>query len=144
MNGPINSRRTLSAGVLAVLAGAGVAACDDAADEEYRTQQHQFQCAVTAADGSMQAVDCDDVDDDSGSYGGSAVFLYSMPINGTAPAHAPGARLPAGGARISYRDTAGRTRWGLPPSGRVANGTVKTNIVGKGGALAPAGAKAGG
>ncbi len=137
----------LTATFLALAAG-GTAACDDA-DGEYVQEERLYTCAVDVG-GQPQAVDCDDVDDDdSGSgfvyIGGihHPVFIHSAPAT-SGRSFAPGQKLPAGGYRIGYNDAAGRARAGLPPSGRVANNTVKTSVVGRGGVPAPAGAKAGG
>lgn len=136
------SSRALGAGALLALAGPGVAACDS--EPEYVEQQTRFTCAIDR-DGQQEAVDCDDVDDDDGRahVGGVwyPVFIHSYPATGAA--YTPGTKLPAG-QRIGFKDAAGRQQWGLPPSGRIGNNTVKTNVVGKGGAVAPAGAKAGG
>lgn len=142
------SSRAAGAGVILALAAPGVAACDDAPDEQYQNQQTQFQCAMELPDGSERAVDCDDVNDDSGTYdddsGSHSVFIWTSPVGSNVGNHAPGSVLPKTKHRIGYKDSAGRTRWGLPSSGRVGNGITKTNVVGKGGAPAPAGAKAGG
>lgn len=136
----ICSTRTLAAGALLALAGPGLAACDgDETEQDYR-----YQCAIDV-NGQPQAVDCDDVDDDGGFVyvGGYShpVFIYSYPASQTAAA--VGQKMPHGGHRIGYTDTAGRQRVGLPASGRVANNTVKTNVVGKGGAPGAVGARGG-
>jgi hypothetical protein len=44
-----------------------------------------------------------------------------------------GYRLPAGGQRFAYNDQAARKSFGLPATGRIGNGTIKTSVVGKGG-----------
>jgi hypothetical protein len=139
------SRNVGLSGTFLALAAGGTAACDND-DDQYRNEERRYQCAVEVA-GEERAVDCDEVDDDQGTvyYGGSyvPVFIHSYSHAGAGVAYAPGQRLPAGGYRIGYKDADGRARAGLPPSGRVANNTVKTGVVGKGGAPAPAGAKAG-
>lgn len=144
-NRRMSSRSVGLTSTFLLLAAGGTAACDDAGDD-YVEQERRYQCAVEVG-GEERAVDCDDVDDDDGTvvYGGSyyPVFIHSYPHAGTG-AYAPGQKLPAGGYRIGYKDAAGRTQAGLPPSGRVGNNTVKTSVVGKGGAPAPAGARAGG
>ncbi len=135
------SRKSLGVGVLLGLAGAGLAACDDAGDE----QEIRYQCAIER-NGVAEAVDCDEVNDNDGNvnHGGVIypVFIHSYSHAGAGAAYSPGSRLPAGGYRIGYKDSAGRTRAGLPSTGRIANGTVKTGVIGKGGA--PAAGKAGG
>lgn len=137
----------LSATFLGLAAG-GVAACDDV-DDDYREEKRHYQCAVDV-NGQPQAVDCGEVDEDNDGSGfvyvGSSyypVFIHSAPASAVGTVR-PGQKLPAGGYRIGYNDAAGRTQAGLPPRGAVANNTVKTSVVGKGGAPAPAGAKAGG
>lgn len=138
---------SLTSGFLLLAAG-GLAACDDAGDD-YHDEERHYQCAVDV-NGEPQAVDCDDVDDDG--HGGGVVFVggvYQPVYIHSAPATAvrsvaPGQKLPAGGYRIAYADVDGRTRAGLPPRGAIANNTIKTSVVGRGGAPAPAGVKAGG
>ena len=44
-----------------------------------------------------------------------------------------GSKLPSGGSKLAYNDRAARSSFGLPSSGRISNGTVKTSVVGKGG-----------
>lgn len=133
------SGRNMAAGTLLALAGAGMAACDA---EEPR-QDGQFYCGVVR-DGVEEVVDIDDIDDDRGeAYVGGVyypVMIFSQPYSGGA-AYAPGQRLPANPqrSRIGYKDAAGRQKFGLPASGKIANGTVKTGVLGKGGGAAPAG-----
>jgi hypothetical protein len=136
----MSSSRVIGAGVLLGLAGPGLAACDSDQGVE---QDTQFQCAIER-NGVEEAVDCDDVNDNDGStYVGGAyypVFIHSYPAGGTI--YSPGQRLPSDASRhrIGYKDSAGRQQWGLPPSGKVANGqTAKVNVVGKGGAPVKAG-----
>jgi|SRR6188508_190850 len=154
-NRRMSSRNALSIGTLALLAGPGVAACDDSGyyeDSGYyssdveEAQQTQFQCA-REEDGVEIAVDCALVDDDRGEvyYGGSyvPVFIYGSTYGGST--YSPGQRLPAdpNRAKIGYKDSAGRTRWGLPATGRVANNT-KTGVIGKGGQPVARGGNVGG
>ncbi len=68
---------------------------------------------------------CDDEDPE---YDPSAYFLYYSRSYGHA--WAPGDVLP-GGSRIRLDDTRARTKLGLPATGFVGNGSVKTNIVGR-------------
>ena len=145
----MSSSRVIGAGALLALAGPGLAACDDASDVEPVQQDTQFQCAIERPGGIEEAVDCDQVDDDDGTVyvGGYSypVFIHSYPASGTA--YSPGQRLPSDSSRhrIGYKDSAGRQQWGLPPSGKVANGyTTKVGVVGKGGAPAKAGSVGGG
>jgi hypothetical protein len=108
-----------------LLAAGGVAACDN--DE---TQDEAFYCA----DENGVVVDeeyCDD-DNDRGGVGIVPLF-FIWHSSSYRPGYAVGTKLPAGGSRFAYNDRAARTSFGLPASGRIANGTVKTNVVGKGG-----------
>ena len=140
----------LTATFLALAAG-GAAACDigsDYDDTEYVQENRRFHCAADI-NGQPQAVDCKKVTEDpSGNgfvyVGGSShpVYVHSAPAKGTT-AYVPGQKLPPG-YKIGYADADARTRAGLPPRGPVANNTVKTGVVGKGGAPAPRGAKGSG
>jgi hypothetical protein len=47
--------------------------------------------------------------------------------------YAPGSRLPANHQKMKLNDTAARTKFGLPAKGVIANSTVKTGVIGKGG-----------
>jgi hypothetical protein len=141
----MSSSRVTAAGVLLALAGPGLAACDD--EPQGIEQETRFQCAIERG-GVEEAVDCDDVNDNDGTtYVGGGyypVFIHSYPASGT-PLYSPGQRLPSGGQRIGYKDSAGRQQWGLPSQGRVSNNmTTKVNVVGKGGAPVKAGGGVGG
>jgi hypothetical protein len=102
-----------------LLAAGGAAACDS-------YHREGFYCA----DGNGVIVDesyCD-----SGYHGGVVPFFiwHSPSYRAGYPI---GYRLPAGGSRFPYNDTAARQRFGLPTTGRIGNGTIKSNVVGKGG-----------
>lgn len=124
---------TLTTGFLMVAAG-GLAACDDDSNDTKR-ENRQFYCtdeAGTVVDEKY----CDQNTGHSGSY-----YLFHTPAGGST--YRPGDRVPLDqGSRFPYNDQATRSAYGLSPTGRVANGTVKTGIVGKGGA--PAGGSKGG
>lgn len=139
---------TLTAGFVALAMG-GAAACDVDTEEDYREEERRYHCAVEV-NGQEEVVDCDDIQEDSSGGGfiyvggySHPVYIHSLPASHS-QAYRPGTKLPPGGYRIGYSDANGRQRAGLPPRGPVANNTVKTSVVGKGGAPAPAGAKAGG
>jgi hypothetical protein len=125
-----------------MLAAGGTAACDN--DDE-REDGH-FYCANEQG----QVVDSDRCDEDSPNYS-SSTFIYYMgsslhtPPNGYSTYHR-GTTLPAGAAKFKANDVAARQRFGLPAKGAISNGTVKTGVVGKGGAGSKAGSggKAGG
>ena len=109
-----------------LLAAGGVAACDN--DD---TQEEGFYCA----DANGVVVDEDNCDDDGNSGGGGVGFLpfFIWHSSSYRPGYAVGSKLPAGGSRFAYNDRAARSSFGLPSTGRISNGTVKTSVVGKGG-----------
>ncbi|MEU4626147.1 hypothetical protein AB0G04_39990 [Actinoplanes sp. NPDC023801] len=148
----MSSRRVaLTASFLALAAG-GAAACDSPEPEvvEYETvtsaddpyvepesgpepedededayEDEVFYCA----DEEGTVVDEEYCDD---GYTGAGTFLlwhspsYSRDLR-------PGTLLDADGAYISPGDRAGRKSFGLPATGPVSNGTIKTGVVGKSG-----------
>jgi hypothetical protein len=84
-----------------------------------------FYCAD--ADGYVvEEYHCDDEDE---SYDTSAYFLWHSTRYGYA--FTPGDLLLRGGSRIGLDDSRARTRAGLPATGFVGNGSVKTNVVGR-------------
>jgi hypothetical protein len=110
-----------------LLAAGGVAACDN--DD---TQDEGFYCA----DENGVVVDEDNCDDDNNNNGGGVGFVPLFFIWHSASyrsGYPVGSRLPAGGSKFAYNDRAARSAFGLPATGRIANGTVKTSVVGKGG-----------
>ncbi|MEV4347616.1 hypothetical protein AB0J83_24440 [Actinoplanes sp. NPDC049596] len=111
-----------------LLAAGGAAACDN--DDDY--QDAGFYCA----DANGVVVDEDNCDDDvNRSYsGGSALPFFIWYSSGYRSGYPVGYRLPAGGNKFAYNDRAARQSFGLPATGKIGNGTVKTSVVGKGGA----------
>jgi hypothetical protein len=100
-------------------------ACDSAEE----TEDGHFYCT----DSSGTVIDEKYCDDSDGSDHSGYFFMYmgsSMHGNSSYPV---GSRLPSGAQRFSVTDKAARTRFGLPATGKVSNGTVKTGVVGKGG-----------
>ena len=63
--------------------------------------------------------------------GGHPYYIYHSPSYGRGLA--VGSLLPAGGSRFAYNDKSARSSFGLPSTGKIGNGTVKTSVVGKGG-----------
>ncbi|XVU24549.1 hypothetical protein ACQPZJ_46265 [Actinoplanes sp. CA-054009] len=109
-----------------LLAAGGAAACDN--DDDY--QDAGFYCA----DANGVVVDEDNCDDDDNrSYGGSALPFFIWYSSGYRAGYPVGYRLPAGGNKFAYNDKAARQSFGLPATGKIGNGTVKTSVVGKGG-----------
>ncbi|MEU8612155.1 hypothetical protein AB0C29_29620 [Actinoplanes sp. NPDC048791] len=96
---------------------------DDAGDDEEQAPVDEvFYCADE--DGEIVDEDlCADADETS------SFFLYHSPFY----AHGlkPGTYLD-GGDSFSAGDRATRRAFKLPPTGKVGNGTVKTNVVGRG------------
>lgn len=111
------------------LATGGTAACDSATVDE----DHTFYC--TTQDGIV--VDEDNCDDDGDGHGGMFFIWHSSSYT---PGLRPGQHVPAGGQSFRFNDKAARTAWGLPATGRIANGsTVKVGVAGRGGAPVRAG-----
>jgi hypothetical protein len=124
----MTSRSVSLTSTFLLLAGGAVAACDNG-DE---IQDEGFYCA----DENGTVVDEENCDDDGNNNGGGLGLLPLFFIWHSAsygPGYPIGYRLPAGGSRFAYNDRAARTSFGLPATGRIANGTVKTSVVGKGG-----------
>jgi hypothetical protein len=108
-----------------LLAAGGAAACDN--DD---TREEGFYCA----DANGVVVDEDNCDDDGSSAGGVGFLpFFIWHSSSYRPGYAVGSKLPAGGSRFAYNDRAARSSFGLPSTGRISNGTIKTSVVGKGG-----------
>jgi hypothetical protein len=122
----MSSRSVSLTSTFLLLAAGGVAACDSSDD----TQEEGFYCA----DANGVVVDEDNCDDDGSHVGGLGLLPFFI-WHSTAyrPGYPIGYRLPAGGSRFAYNDRASRAKFGLPTTGRISNGTVKTSVVGKGG-----------
>lgn len=127
----MHSRRVAASATLAFMVAGGLMACDSAEDEN---EDGIFYC--TDANGVVVDEELCAEDDGSGGNGGF-FFAYmgsSLHTSGghTGPYKA-GQKLPAGHQKFLSTDKAARTRFGLPASGKISNGTVKTGVVGKGG-----------
>ena len=131
------SSRTVSlTSTFLLLAAGGAAACDN---DEY--QDEGFYCA----DENGVVVDeenCDDDDNRGGGVGFVPFFIWHS--SSYRSGYPVGAKLPAGGSRFAYNDRAARSSFGLPSTGRITNGTVKTSVVGKGGGSSGGGSKSSG
>ena len=126
MNRRISSRSVSLTSTFLLLAAGGVAACDNCND----TQDEGFYCA----DENGTVVDEDNCDDDGNSSGGVGFVPFFIWHSSSYRSGYPvGSRLPAGGSKFAYNDKAARSSFGLPTTGRITNGTVKTSVVGKGG-----------
>ncbi|MFI7601063.1 hypothetical protein [Actinoplanes sp. NPDC049681] len=120
----MSSRSVALTSTFLLLAAGGAAACDSSDDY----QDEGFYCA----DENGVIVDedyCDD-DNDGGGFGGGFFIWHSTSYRSGYPI---GSRLPAGGSKFAYNDKAARSSFGLPSSGKIGNGTIKTSVVGKGG-----------
>jgi hypothetical protein len=122
MNRRMSSRTVSLTSTFLLLAAGGLAACDN---DEYVDEG--FYCAD--ADGTI--VDEDLCDDDGGGGGGGGFFIWHS--SGYRSGYPIGSKLPPGGTKFAYNDASSRSKFGLPSSGKIGNGTVKTSVVGKGG-----------
>jgi len=117
----MTSRSVSLTSTFLLLAAGGSAACDSG--RKYHDEG--FYCA----DEQGRIVDENYCDDNR--YNGGGYYIYHSPsYRSGLPI---GALLPAGGSRFAYNDKAARTSFGLPSTGRVGNGTIKSSVVGKGG-----------
>jgi hypothetical protein len=124
MNRRMTSRSVSLTSSFLLLAAGGAAACDRG--NQYHDEG--FYCA----DANGVIVD-EDYCDDNHYYGGGVVPYYIWHSSGYRAGYPIGSRLPAGGAKFAYNDKASRSSFGLPSTGKIGNGTVKTSVVGKGG-----------
>ena len=124
MNRRMTSHSVKLTSTFLMLAAGGVAACDSG--NQYHDEG--FYCA----DANGVIVDEDFCDDDR-HYSSGIVPYYIWHSSGYGRGYAVGSKLPAGGSKFAYNDRAARSSYGLPSSGRIGNGTVKTSVVGKGG-----------
>jgi hypothetical protein len=122
----MSSRRVALTAASFVAAMTFTAACDNGSDSE----DGHFYCT----DSTGTVIDesyCDDPDGSGGGY----FFMYmgsSMHTPTTGSSYPVGSKLPAGAQK--FQNTAvNRTKFGLPATGRITNGTVKTGVIGKGG-----------
>ncbi|GAA0465314.1 hypothetical protein Aca07nite_61430 [Actinoplanes capillaceus] len=123
MNRRMSSRTVSLTSTFLLLAAGGTAACDN---DEYVDEG--FYCA----DANGVIVDEDYCDDDGGGGGGGSSF-FIWHSAGYRSNYLVGQKLPSGGSKFAYNDAASRAKFGLPSTGRISNGTVKTSVVGKGG-----------
>ena len=122
----MTSRSVSLTSTFLLLAAGGVAACDSGQE----TQDEGFYCA----DENGVVVDEENCDDDGNSGGVGLVPLFFIWHSASyRPGYVVGSRLPPGGSRFAYNDRAARSAYGLPTTGRISNGTIKTSVVGKGG-----------
>ena len=124
MNRRMSSRSVSLTSTFLLLAAGGTAACDNG--NKYHDEG--FYCA----DANGVVVD-EDYCDDNRSYGGGGGGFFIWHSSGYRSGYPVGYRLPSGGSRFAYNDRAARSSFGLPSTGRIGNGTVKTSVVGKGG-----------
>jgi hypothetical protein len=140
MNRRMTSRRVSLTSTFLMLAAGGAAACDNG--NQYHDEG--FYCA----DANGVIVDEDYCDDNhpNNYYGGGGIYPYYIwHSSGYRSGYPIGTRLPSGGSKFAYNDKAARSSFGLPSSGKIGNGTVKTSVVGKGGSgTSSSGKKSGG
>lgn len=123
----MTSRSVSLTSTFLLLAAGGVAACDNGEE----TRDEGFYCA----DENGVVVDEDYCDDDNDRGGGVGLvpLFFIWHSSSYRPGYGVGTRLPPGGSRFAYNDRAARQSFGLPASGRISTGTIKTSVVGKGG-----------
>ncbi len=121
----MTSRSVSLTSTFLLLAAGGLAACDNGDD----TQDEGFYCA----DENGVVVDEDNCDDERVGGGVGLLPFFIWHSASYRPGYAVGTKLPPGGSRFAYNDRAARSSFGLPATGRIANGTVKVSVVGKGG-----------
>jgi hypothetical protein len=121
----MSSRSVSLTSTFLLLAAGGVAACDTGSD----TQEEGFYCA----DENGVVVDDSNCDDSRGGAGLGLLPFFIWHSTAYRPGYPVGYKLPPGGSRFAYNDRAARAKFGLPATGRISNGTVKTSVVGKGG-----------
>jgi hypothetical protein len=123
----MTSRSVSLTSTFLLLAAGGVAACDSSND----TRDEGFYCA----DENGVVVDEDNCDDTRNHGGGVGLLPLFFIWHSTCyrAGYPVGYRLPPGGSRFAYNDRAARSSFGLPATGKIGNGTVKTSVVGKGG-----------
>jgi hypothetical protein len=121
MNRRMSSRSVSLTGTFLLLAAGGTAACDN-----NRYHNEGFYCA----DANGVIVN-ESYCDDSRYYGGAPYYIWHSP--GYRAGYPIGSRLPSGGSKFAYNDQASRSSFGLPATGKIGNGTIKTSVVGKGG-----------
>src|SRR5690349_20647260 len=117
MNRRMSSRTVSLTSTFLLLAAGGTAACDN---DDYVDEG--FYCA----DANGVIVDEDLCDDDGGGGGGGGFFIWHS--SGYKKGYPVGTKLPSGGSKFAYNDAASRSRLGLPSSGKIPNGTVKTSV----------------
>ncbi|MCO8272167.1 hypothetical protein M1L60_16355 [Actinoplanes sp. TRM 88003] len=132
----MSSRSVSLTSTFLLLAAGGAAACDN--DDDY--QDAGFYCA----DANGVVVDEDYCDDDDNRSGGSALPFFIWYSSAYRSGYPVGSTLPSGGNKFAYNDRAARQSFGLPASGKIGNGTVKTSVVGKGGSARSSSKSSGG
>ncbi len=120
----MTSRSVSLSSTFLLLAAGGSAACDSS--RQYHDEG--FYCADT----NGVVVD-ENLCDDNRHYAGGVVPYYIWHSSLYSAGWPVGYRLPSGGQRFAYNDQSSRSTYGLPKTGRIGNGTVKTSVVGKGG-----------
>jgi len=129
----MTSRSVSLTSTFLLLAAGGAAACDNG--NQYHDEG--FYCA----DANGTIVDEDYCDDNNNGGGGGGFFIWHS--SGYRSGYPIGSRLPSGGSKFAYNDRTARSSFGLPSTGKIGNGTVKTSVVGKGGSGSGTGSKSG-
>jgi hypothetical protein len=131
----MTSRSVSLTSTFMLLAAGGTAACDGGK----RYHDEGFYCA----DANGVIVN-EDLCDDNRNYGSGFIPYYIWHSSGYRSGYRVGQRLPTGGSRFAYNDRSARSSFGLPSTGRIGNGTIKSSVVGKGGGGTHVSSKSGG
>jgi len=121
------SRRVGTSALTLALVSGALMACDTA--EDPNEDGHAY---CSNAEGVV--IDESYCDETSSNYNpGTFIWIGGTSVHGSNGNYATGSRLPAAGHKFSVTDKASRTKFGLPSTGKISNGTVKTGVIGKGG-----------
>lgn len=115
-----------------MLAAGGLAACDSTSESDY--EDGHFYCT----DSNGTVIDESYCDEDDPNYNSGSFFYYMGSSVHAPPAghgsYPLGSKMPPNAVKFPVTDATSRSKYGLPTRGRVSNGTVKTGVIGKGGA----------
>ncbi|HMI09025.1 MAG TPA: hypothetical protein VK497_01335 [Candidatus Saccharimonadales bacterium] len=114
---------TSSALVAASLTGCSPSGNSDDAEDE------QVYCALE--DGTI--LDPSECERRNSSGGGSSIFIWHAPGATYRDNFKPGDKLPTGGSKFPYNDSASRTAMKLPATGKITTGGFGTKVSGSGG-----------
>jgi hypothetical protein len=136
MNSRRSTRNVALTGAFLAIAAGSLTACDDGVVAE-GGEKRVYYCV----DESNTVVAEDRCDEDGDGHGGAYYLFHTSPGS----SYTTGQQIPASsGSRFPHHDQAARKAAGIPETGKVSNGSVKTGVVGKGGGAPAKGGSAGG